>query len=429
MQADFKPTEIGEIPEDWQVVNLRDIVREFKNGFASGRRDDRGIVQIRMNNVTTDGKVTLNRYLKVPVQGDIQNLLLRSGDLLFNNTNSIDLVGKSAIFEGAPFPCTFSNHFTRIRADETKVVPRWILYHLLVMWKRRRFETLAIRHVGQSAVHVDELSRMNIPLPSLTEQREIVTVLSTVDDAIQKTDEIIAKTQQLKKGLMQQLLTRGIGHTKFKQTELGEVPQEWNVMTLNAISVQGTRNGLYKPQEFFGRGIKVVRMTEIFRGDVLDVDAVSERVELTKPERSKFAVREGDLLFARRSMKVEGSGRCVMVPEVREPMVFESSIVRLTPNKSVAYPKFFLYYLTSSLGRKAVMRIVRTVAVSGVTGEDLGKILVPVPTVGEQQEIAQILTGIDSKLATEEKRKTQLHRIKTGLMQVLLTGKVRVKVN
>jgi len=426
-RADYKLTDIGEIPEDWEVVRIGQVCEVGTGGTPS----------TAVTEYYENGNIRWMKSadVKGPYVYDVPNRITGSGlansNAVVHPPGSVMMAmsgrgktrGSTAVLA---VPCTCSQSVAAIIPDKDRLSPEFLHYDLEFRYEETRNITGSY---DRSGLNLKLIRDIKIPRPRLAEQQKIAGILLAVDFSLQKTDEIIAKTQQLKKGLMQQLLTRGIGHTKFKQTELGEVPQEWNVMTLNAISVQGTRNGLYKPQEFFGRGIKVVRMTEIFRGDVLDVDAVSERVELTKPERSKFAVREGDLLFARRSMKVEGSGRCVMVPEVREPMVFESSIVRLTPNKSVAYPKFFLYYLTSSLGRKAVMRIVRTVAVSGVTGEDLGKILVPVPTVREQQEIAQILTGIESKLATEEKRKAQLHRIKTGLMQVLLTGKVRVKVD
>jgi type I restriction enzyme S subunit len=420
MQADFEPTEIGEIPEDWQVVNLRDIVREFKNGFASGRRDDRGIVQIRMNNVTTDGKVTLNRYLKVPVQGDIQNLLLRSGDLLFNNTNSIDLVGKSAIFEGAPFPCTFSNHFTRIRADETKVVPRWILYHLLVLWKRRRFESLAIRHVGQSAVHADDLSRMKIPLPSLTEQREIVTVLSTVDDAIQKTDEIIAKTQQLKKGLMQRLLTQGLGHNKFKQTRIGEMPEEWSLSSLSQVC--RIIDCKHRTPKYSDEGYPVVRPGDL-KPRRLSLDAClrttsEEYADLT----SNYAPKRGDIVFSRNA----SFGVASYVTTDEEFAIGQDVVIVTSDSNSTL---FYFYVLNSTIIDRQLKKLSTGSTFKRINLEEIRELEVPSPPMSEQEQIAAILSDVDRKIEKENYRKQHLGELKEGLMQVLLTGKVRVKVN
>ena len=153
------------LPKGWQVVKLGDVIEELKNGFASGKRDENGIVQIRMNNVTTDGRLIFDSYLKVPVPENLNYWLLKKGDLLFNNTNSIDLVGKSTLFNGAPFSCTFSNHFTRLRFKKEMVLPELILYHFLILWKNDYFKSVAIQHVGQSAVHTSYLLKLEIPLP------------------------------------------------------------------------------------------------------------------------------------------------------------------------------------------------------------------------------------------------------------------------
>jgi len=203
---EFKDSEIGRIPKEWEVVKLQDIVSEIKNGFASGKRDENGIVQIRMNNVTTDGRLTFDSYIKVPPPENLEKWILKPGDLLFNNTNSYDLVGKSAIFETAPFPCTFSNHFTRIRFKEG-VVPKIILWHFLMLWRRGYFKSVAIRHVGQSAVHTQYLLRLKIPLPPLPEQRKIAEILSTVDKKSELERKRKEKLEHIRRGLMNDLLT------------------------------------------------------------------------------------------------------------------------------------------------------------------------------------------------------------------------------
>jgi type I restriction enzyme S subunit len=91
----------------------------------------------------------------------------------------------------------------------------------------------------------------------------------------------------------------------------------------------------------------------------------------------------------------------------------------------LAYPLFFLYYL-NSVGRKQISRMTRTVAVSGITGRDLQKIFIPLPSLHEQQKIAEILTTVDERLELLRKRKERLERTKKGLMEDLLTGKKRV---
>jgi type I restriction enzyme S subunit len=205
--TEFKDTAIGRIPKTWDVVKAKDLILELRNGFASGKRDDTGIVQIRMNNVTTDGRLIFDSYLKVPKPDNLEEWILKKGDLVFNNTNSYDLVGKSTIFFSAPFECTFSNHFTRIRFDKSKVIPELILNHLILLWRKGYFKSVAIRHVGQAAVHSKYVEEVTIPLPAVSEQKKIAEILSTVDRKRDLERERKGRLERIKKGLINDLLT------------------------------------------------------------------------------------------------------------------------------------------------------------------------------------------------------------------------------
>jgi type I restriction enzyme S subunit len=215
---EFKETELGRIPKEWKVIRLENVIKEMKNGFASGKRDDNGIVQIRMNNVTTDGQLKFDSYLKVPKPESLKEWLLRKGDLLFNNTNSYDLVGKSTILNTAPFPCTFSNHFTRIRFTD-EVIPEWILFHFITFWDKGFFKSVAIRHVGQSAVHTKYLTNIKLPLPPLPEQQKIAEILSAVDERLNLLRKRKERLGRIKKGLMNDLLTGKVRVTSLISEE------------------------------------------------------------------------------------------------------------------------------------------------------------------------------------------------------------------
>ncbi len=262
------------------MIMLEETVDEIKNGFASGKRDENGIVQIRMNNVTTNGRLIFDSYLKVPAPENINFWLLKKGDFLFNNTNSVDLVGKSTIFNDAPFPCTFSNHFTRIRFKKDIVLPEIILYHFITLWEKGYFKSVAIRHVGQSAVHTNYLLKLQIPLPPLPEQRRIAEVLGTVDSAIQKVSGAIESMERLKKGLMQRLLMRGIGHERFRESEVGRVPEEWEVARLGDVTTQ-VGSGL-TPRggalTYLNHGIPLIRSQNVLMNklDLTDVAYISQ---------------------------------------------------------------------------------------------------------------------------------------------------------
>ena len=148
------------IPEDWQIVKIKDIIKDYQQGFASGARDDNGIIQLRMNNITTDGRVILDTYLKVPIPENIDRYLLQKDDVIFNNTNSVKLIGKTAIFDDESNYCTFSNHLTRLRADKLKVIPYWLLYHFNQAWRWHYFKRICNTHVNQAGIKREDIHKV-----------------------------------------------------------------------------------------------------------------------------------------------------------------------------------------------------------------------------------------------------------------------------
>lgn len=159
----------------WPVVTLKEVVAEAQSGFASGDRDEHGVLQLRMNNVTSYGRLDWSQTLRVPAtEAIIDRYSLVPGDVMFNNTNSTELVGKSALFCGYRESVVFSNHFTRMRVKRSLLDARFLADWLLHMWNRHVFQDICNRWIGQSAVKSERLLALSIPLPSLREQVEVV---------------------------------------------------------------------------------------------------------------------------------------------------------------------------------------------------------------------------------------------------------------
>lgn len=162
----------------WPSVPLRDVIAEAQPGFASGQRDPNGVIQLRMNNVDTQGHMLWDSFIRVPTTADqLQRFALTPGDVLFNNTNSTELVGKSALFLAHEEPIVFSNHFTRLRTKPDACTPEFLAAWLMQQWNAKTFARLCNRWVGQSAVKADKLLGLAIPLPPLPEQRRIAAIL------------------------------------------------------------------------------------------------------------------------------------------------------------------------------------------------------------------------------------------------------------
>lgn len=166
------------IPTGWHWTRTGDVVREAQLGFASGSRDPSGVIQLRMNNVTSSGRLDWSQTIRVPLADiDLDRYALKPGDVLFNNTNSAELVGKSAPFEGFTEPVVFSNHFTRLRTDETCLTPEFLAVWLQERWNNGLFTRICHRWVGQAAVQRERLLDLHIPLPPIAEQKRITETL------------------------------------------------------------------------------------------------------------------------------------------------------------------------------------------------------------------------------------------------------------
>lgn len=171
----------------------------------------------------------------------------------------------------------------------------------------------------------------------------------------------------------------------------------WKTVEFGSILNGGTRNGIYKEKQFRGSGFKMVNMGELFAYPRLK-DVPMSRIQLNDSEAERFNLEVGDLLFARRSLVAEGAGKCSIVCEVKEPLTFESSIIRARPNKEKTDSLFLYYMFNSPVGSYLLGTILRQVAVSGITGSDLVKLKIPLPPLSEQRAIASILNTLDDKI-------------------------------
>jgi len=208
MQNRPAPTE-RPLPEGWRWVKLGDVIAESQPGFASGQRDPKGVIQLRMNNVDTRGNLLWDEFIRVPANDAIiEKYRLEVGDVVFNNTNSTELVGKSALFTGHDEPVTYSNHFTRLRTNPDIADPGFITFWLISQWQAKTFEKICNRWIGQSAVKTDKLFTLEIPLPPLDEQRRIAARLKeqmvAVEAARKAAEEQLAEINHLPASLLRE---------------------------------------------------------------------------------------------------------------------------------------------------------------------------------------------------------------------------------
>ncbi|MGG0591521.1 restriction endonuclease subunit S [Priestia megaterium] len=276
---------------------------------------------------------------------------------------------------------------------------------------------------AQSGFNKQDLYPLKVPKPILKEQHKIASILSSVDEAIEKTEAIIGQTETVKKGLMQQLLTKGIGHTKFKKTDIGVIPEEWNVTTLKSVAVKVT-DGTHQSPKFTEKGIPFLLVSNIVKGfikwETEKFISNETYLELTKNRQ----VEKGDILYS----AVGSYGVAVVVDEDRK-FSFQRHIAWIKPLGEKVESHYVAYVLNSNIGRKQADRVAVGNAQKTVTLDSLSKFLIPLPSLKEQKEIVSILWSVDKKLKIENEKLLSLKVIKKSLMESLLTGKVLVEVD
>ena len=263
-----------------------------------------------------------------------------------------------------------------------------------------------------------------VQLPPMVEQQKIAEILSSVDAAIEKTEQVIAKTEEVKKGLVQQLLTKGIGHTEFKQTEIGEIPVDWKVQILGDISTI-TRLAGAEYTEYWNPiedgNIIALRGYNIGRNKLIldNVEKISEDLS-NKLYRSKLFI--DDIVFP----CVGTIGKAAVIYEDNKFHI-NQNIAKITPNPNIK-SEYLVHYLMSDNIRSEILKYNTSTSQPNVLVGNLRKFKIIVPSVDEQQMIASILNNYDKKIDIEFKKLEVLKDLKRGLMQQLLTGQVRVKV-
>ena len=177
----------------------------------------------------------------------------------------------------------------------------------------------------------------------------------------------------------------------------------WETWTFADLLAKPVRNGIYKKKEFHGRGQKMVNMGELFSYDFIS-DQEMKRIELNDRELANYLVKDGDLLFARRSFVLEGSGKCSLVVQPSEDTTFESSIIRARPNPDWVDPRFYYYLFRSPQGRALISSIATRTAVSGIRGSELALLKVPKPPLPTQRKIATVLSTYDDLIENNTRR-------------------------
>lgn len=365
-------------------VLLDELITADESGFACSKTKlvASGLLHLRPFNITDDGNLDLTVQYQVPSseapRGKSQ---LEPGDILFNNTNSLELVGKAALVS-SPISAGFSNHLTRIRLNRARLDPAFFAYWLCRLRTTGYFTAQATQWVSQAAFKTSELRKLDIDLPPLPEQLRLVDILSRAEGIVRLRREAERKAAELIPALFIDLF--GDPATN---------PKGWPVMTLGELIQNGPQNGLYKHASHYGDGTPILRIDAFYDGRVLDIDAL-KRVRITPDEGEKFRLNPRDIVINRVN-SVEYLGKSAIIPPLPEAMVFESNMMRFAVDESRVLPEFVIELLQTGHAKAHFLsKAKHAINQSSINQQDVKSIRAPLPPLNKQRKFTEQVAAI-----------------------------------
>ncbi len=429
-------------PTSHERTILRDIAAPFDGSFVDGpfgsnlKSDeyvDSGVRLIQLQNIgdgywKDDNKkfITDQKYKALTRHGALP------GDIAI--AKMADPVARACIVPSGQDQYVVVADCIRLRVDEARFDPRYIVRAINSFGTRAEAEK---KSIGSTRIRINlgTLKTVGCQVPPLTQQRKIADVLDILDTTIRQTEAIIAKLKHVKQGLLHDLLTRGIdanGELRppqseaphlYKASPLGWIPCEWSASAVASVFdvTSGLTLGPHRTSQFRQR--KYLRVANVQRYWI-DLTDVAE-LDATDAEMKAKQLLPGDLLIVEGHASTDEIGRCAMADEAVRGYTFQNHLFRL---RAVSMNETFALHWMNSDFVRAYWRIEAATSsgLNTINRTKLDRLSVAVPPPKEQKEIVVIVKGAERRLELEQQQLAKLKAQKSGLMDDLLTGRVRV---
>lgn len=383
------------IPEEWKVKKLKKVIKKRKgkrpNKLFDSKNGENSIPYLSVNYLRG------NDFPEWCSKNDDNKVEVKENEILMIWDGSYS----GNVFMG--FNGALSSTMARLKCEDD-INNQYLFYQL-----RNNFKIFQSTTIGTSVPHVAGkiFENLNIPTPPKREQKIIASILSSVDKSIEKTDKVIEETKELKKGLMQELLTKGIGHSEFKEVRVGtkktKIPQRWNIYNLEELV--DLRNGKFNPTK---------NLSDNFDIPVYGGNGITGYYNEPLIEEPTIVIgRVGEY--------------CGSIHLVKEKTWVTDNAIYI--NEINDKNNIYLDYLALYLKFANLNNLSNRTGQPKLTQSRILTVGIPVPPLEEQKKIASILSSVDAKIQKEEEYKSKLEQLKKGLMQKLLTGEIRVNTD
>jgi type I restriction enzyme, S subunit len=413
------------INPDWPMRPLGELfeIGAGKTMSAAARRGEDKTPFLRTSNVLWD-EIDLTTVDEMAIAPhELEAKRLAPGDLLVCEGGEI---GRAAIWNGEVETMSFQNHLHRLRPRLDGVEPRFYVYFL-----QAAFTQFKIFEGAGNRTTIPNLSRsrvagLEVPQPPLGEQRMVVAALARLKSAIRIHDRASTIAEELKRGAKRNLFTRGLRGEEAQDTEIGPVPQSWDVLEFGSarewLQYGTSTRCTYEPTPYPVLRIPNIEPTSISAQDI-------KFATLGAGEAARYRLEEGDLVFVRTNGRVERLGTCAVYDGSPPGALFASYLIRARTKRELLNPHFAAHFFSSELSTRMIAERA-TPAADGkfnlnMAAIDGFPIAVP-PTLDEQREIVEILDAIDRKIELHRRKRAVLGELFKALLHKLMTGEVRV---
>lgn len=437
--AGYKQSEVGVIPEDWWVNDIG----HFNPFVTSGSRgwaeyySEMGDLFVRITNMRRSSiylDLTNNKYVSLPsLLAEGKRTELINGDVLISITADVGISGY--VDDTVAKPAYINQHVALVRFTDDEVDSKFVSYYLASENIQKLFRGRTDQG-AKAGINLSGIRAINFAVPPKKEQTAIANALSDVDALIAALEKLIDKKTAIKTATMQQLLTGkkrlppfdqlGVG---YQQTELGEIPKDWEVVKFGEV-LKEFRNGYsFSAQGYIKDGTPIITMSQIgLSGQFqFDLNKVNRWDIVQFNKLKEFWVNDGNLLIAMTDVTPEKNliGQ-MTIAKLSQTSLLNQRVGLLRLDDLKAEVNFFSYLSCLPLW-KSYCRGVASLGVQANIGTtDIKKALVPLPSQKEQTAIANVLSDMDTELDALQQRLAKTQHIKQGMMQELLTGKTRL---
>lgn len=431
------------IPSDWEVKTLGSLTDKCSYGVGAEARvycDD--VKYIRITDIDDES----HRFSPSPITSPSffqEKHIVQKNDLLVARTGAS--VGKSYLYDEKDGKLVYAGFLMKLNVFNAD--SKYVFYNTLTKsyWNWVASESA---RTGQPGLNLQQMKLYSIALPpTIKEQQRIANALSDVDTLIANLEKLIAKKKNIKQGAMQQLLTGrkrlpGFGsderqkecHSErsakreveessgYKMTELGLIPSDWNVKKLKEIGAFSKGAGISRDESNSGN-IPAVRYGEIYTKHNDYIKEFYSHISQDVAEKS-VKMQRGDLLFSASGETKEDIGKTIAFVDDFDAYA-GGDIIIFTPTETI--DSIYMGYLLNfpSIAKQKAMKA-QGDAVVHITTDSLKKLIICLPSYQEQTAIANVLSDMDTEIATLETKLAKYRKLKTGMMQQLLTGKIRL---